>query len=181
MTGVYTFKFKIDPKTFRQALYFNTFSRHRGQFALVALAWAAGLVLMLLNLVGGIEMSSVMQLCYMVILATMPLLIFSCEHGYRNYRNSDLSEKERTVSISEEWVKFRVSGSPDSEKIGWHNIMAVYELPDRFIIYRDSDLMVVLPKDVMNESELSKVSSYFSENLGRSFHRPRYVAPMLAA
>jgi len=37
------------------------------------IAWVLGIVLLLINLVGGVEMSSVMQLCDIVILASMPL------------------------------------------------------------------------------------------------------------
>lgn len=179
MTGIYTYKFKVDPQQFRKALYFNTFSRKRGQLILVLLAWMLGIVLLLVNLVGGVEMSSVMQLCYVVILASMPLLIFSCEHGYRNYRDSDLCNKERTVSLGKDWVKFRISGDPDSEKIEWRQIMAVFELSDMFIIYRDADLMVVLPKSVIREDDLPKVRSFFSDNLGRGFRYQRSNIPLL--
>jgi hypothetical protein len=179
MTGIYTYKFKVDPQQFRKALYFNTFARKRGQLALVLLAWIFGIVLLLVNLVGGVEMSSVMQLCDIVILASMPLLIFSCEHGYRNYRSSTQCDRERTVSLGRDWIKFRISGDPDSEKTEWHNVMAVFELSDMFIIYRDADLMVVLPKLVIKAEDLPRIRSFFSDNLGRGFRYQRPCALLL--
>jgi len=179
MTGIYTYKFKVDPQQFRKALYFNTFARKRGQLILVMIAWVLGIVLLLINLVGGVEMSSVMQLCDIVILASMPLLIFSCEHGYRNYRSSTQCDRERTVSLGRDWIKFRISGDPDSEKTEWHNVMAVFELSDMFIIYRDADLMVILPKSVIKAEDLLKIRSFFADNLGRGFRYQRSGVPLL--
>lgn len=165
----YTYKFKIDAPTFRKALYFNAFSKKKAQLIFVALAWIGAIVLACMNVFGGLQLSNVVQMCYIVVLLSVPLLVFSCERGYRQYRDTDLPEKLRTVSISEDWIKFHISGEIESEKVEWHNISAVFELPDEFIIYRDADQMVVLPKDSMDEEDLPVIRILFISKLGRSF------------
>lgn len=57
----------------------------------------------------------------------------------------------RTVSISDDWLKFRISGNADSEKLEWSQIMAVFETRDMFLIYRDADKYLALPKDVVGD------------------------------
>lgn len=165
----YTYKFKIDVPTFRKALYFNAFARKRAQLGFVAAAWAGAVVLAGLDLFGGAEFSNVVQICYIVVLLSMPLLIFSCERGWREYRDSGLQERERTVSVSEDWMKFRVAGDADSEKVEWHNVSAIFELPDEFIIYRDADQMVVLPKSAIREDDVPVLRRLFISKLGRSY------------
>jgi len=94
-------------------------------------------------------------------------LIFSCEHGYRNYRSSTQCDRERTVSLGRDWIKFRISGDPDSEKTEWHNVMAVFELSDMFIIYRDADLMVILPKSSSRQKTFSRFALSLQITLAR--------------
>lgn len=165
----YTYKFKIDALMFRKALYFNAFSKQRGQIVFVSVAWVGAIVLACMNIFGRLELTNVVQTCYLVVLLSVPLLIFSCERGYRQYRGTDLPEKLRTVSMCDDWIKFRISGDVDSDKVEWHNISAAFELEDIFIIYRDANQMVVLPKDSMNEDELPKIRCLLSYKLGRSF------------
>ena len=169
MTQSYTFTFKVDPKVFRRALYFNTFCKQRMQIFLVAAMWILGIGMLFANLVLKVEMTNVMQLCYVVLLITLPLLVFSCEHGYRQYRDSEMAGKTRIVSISPDWIKFRVGGSPESEKVEWRQMACVYELDDIFILYRDTNLMVVIPKSGMTPSQESEVRKIMVLKLGRAF------------
>ncbi|WP_197407445.1 hypothetical protein [Olsenella massiliensis] len=165
----YTYKFKIDVPTFRKALYFNAFARNRAQLGFVAAAWAGAAVLAGLDLFGRLELTNVVQICYIVVLLSMPLLIFSCERGWREYRDSGLQERERSVSVSEDWVKFCISGDANSDKVEWHNISAIFELFDEFVIYRDADQMVVLPKSVISNEDMLVLRSLFIRKLGRSY------------
>lgn len=165
----YTYKFKIDAPTFRKALYFNAFARKRTQLAFVIAAWVGAIVLACMNVFGGLQLSNVVQICYIVVLLSVPLLVFSCERGWREYRDSGLPERERSVSISDDWMKFRISGDPFSEKVEWHNISAVFELAEEFIIYRDADQMVVLPKSVMGEDDIPLMRGLFVSKLGKCF------------
>jgi hypothetical protein len=169
----YTYKFKIDASEFRKALYFNAFSRKRSQLYFVRAAWIGAAVLACMNLFGGLEVTNVVQMCYIVVLLSVPLLIFSCERGWREYRDSGLSGRERSVSIDDEWMKFRISGNPGSDKVDWHNVSAVFELPDAFIIYRDASQMVILPKDVIDKGDIPMLRKLFISKLGRSFKRHR--------
>lgn len=41
----------------------------------------------------------------------------------------------RAISLSEDWVKLKVIGGADSERLEWRMIAAIYELKDAFIIY----------------------------------------------
>ncbi len=168
--STYTYTFKVDPKMFRKALYFNTFGKQRIQAFVIAAMALMGVGMLISNLVFKVAMTSVMQLCYIVIIAAAPLLIFSCEHSYRDYRRSPLADAMRTVSVNQDWLKFRVTGGADSEKIEWRQVSAVFELAEFFIIYRDSNLMVLLPKSEIPEDELSQVRAIMRGNLGRGFH-----------
>lgn len=178
MTGAYTFSFKVSAGEFRKALYFNTFAKAKGQIYVIAAVWLLGLGLVIANLAFGVPMSNVMQMCYVVICAAAPLLVFSCERGWRQYRESGGETRERAVSISDGWVKLRVSGDPGSEKLDWRMIAGVYELTDMFIIYRDANLMVVLPKSEVNSREMEALRKIFVGNLGRGFHRRCAAGPM---
>ena len=115
----YTYTFKVEPQMFRRALYFNTFGKQRIQSVIIAAMAVMGVGMLLANLVFHVEMTSVMQLCYIVIIAAVPLLLFSCEHSYRDYKKSPLADAVRSVSINEDWLKFKVAGGADSEKIEW--------------------------------------------------------------
>lgn len=180
LSGSYTYTFEIDAKMFRKALYFNTFAKQRFQAVIVAAMWVLGLGLLVANLVFRAQMSSVMQLCYIVLLIALPLLAFSCESGYRRYRDSPSCGKPRTVSLSDDWLKFKVSGGEGSEKIEWRLVSAVFELEDFFIIYRDANLMVLLPKAAVPAEDLPGLRSLFRRHLGRGFHLRSAGEPALA-
>lgn len=180
MNKTYTYTYKVDSQRFRRALYFNTFSKQRFQIVLVAVMWVSGIGLLLANVVFRMPMSNVMQLCYVVLVATLPLLIFSCESGYRRYRSSPACDKLRTISLSDEWIKFSVVGGMDSEKLDWRMLANVFELPNTFIIYRDANLMVLLPKEAVPEDEQKELRSLFAWKMGRAFRRrTREVIPGL--
>ena len=188
----YTYTFKVEPQMFRRALYFNTFGKQRIQSVIIAAMAVMGVGMLLANLVFHVEMTSVMQLCYIVIsalrkvipakvhlpcyiviIAAVPLLLFSCEHSYRDYKKSPLADAVRSVSINEDWLKFKVAGGADSEKIEWRQVSAVFELAEFFIIYRDANLMVLLPKSAVAADELPKIRAVMRHNLGRGFHLRR--------
>lgn len=170
---IYTYTFKVEPKMFRRALYFNTFGKQRIQSIIIAAMAVLGVGMLLANLLFHIEMTSVMQLCYIVVIAAVPLLLFSCEHNYRDYKGSPLADSLRSVSVNENWLKFKVAGGAESEKIEWRQVSAVFELADFFIIYRDANLMVLLPKSAIAADELPKVRAIMRGNLGRGFHLRR--------
>ncbi|WP_130811279.1 YcxB family protein [Olsenella sp. Marseille-P4559] len=172
----YTYKFKIDAPTFRKALYFNAFARKRNQLVFVVAAWVGAIMLACMNVFGRLSLSNVVQICYIVVLLSVPLLVFSCERGWREYRDSGLPERDRSISISDDWMKFRISGNPDSEKVGWHNVSAIFELAQEFIIYRDADQMVVLPKSVMKNEDIPLIRSLFASKLGRCYKTRGVVA-----
>lgn len=167
--SAYAYTFKVEPPMFRRALYFNAFSKQRGQAFVMGVIWALGLAALIANLLSCMELSSVSQLCCIVVAATVPLLVFSCERGWRNYRASEASGKDRTVSLCDEWLKFRMGDAKGYEKVEWRMIAAVYELKDMFIIYRDSNLMVVLPKTAVSADDLAGVRELFRERMGRGF------------
>ena len=170
MNKSYSYQFKVDPHTFRKALYFNTFAKQRFQSLLVGTMWTLGICLAVANLVFKVEMSNVMQMCYIVLLVTMPLLMFSCERSYRQYRSTSARDKLRVIGLSDDWVKLQVVGGADSEKLEWRMVAATYELEDMFIIYRDLNLMVILPKDAVPADEQVKLRELFSRQLGKAFH-----------
>lgn len=114
-------------------------------------------------------MNTAMQMCYIVLLLTVPLLVFSCESNYYRYKHSEMVNKERTIDLSKDWMKFRISGSPESEKIDIKRFNEAYEINNMFIIYRDQDLMLLLPKSVIPEKELLIIRSYISRNIGGRF------------
>ncbi|MDY2777282.1 MAG: YcxB family protein [Collinsella sp.] len=171
MSKALTYRFKVDPALFRKALYFNTFAKQRFQSFLIGAMWLFGVGLAAANLLFRVQMNNVMQLCYVVLLAALPLLVFSCENSYRQYRSAPLHDKLREVSLSDDWIKLQVVGGSDSEKLEWRMIAAVYDLDDFFIIYRDLNLMVLLPKHAIPENDVSVLRVLFSKQLGRAFHR----------
>lgn len=170
MPESYAFSFRVDAETFRRALYFNTFFKQRLQVVLVAIMWLIGAGIAVAGLALHHELSNVTWLCGTVLLVTLPLLIFSCEHGYRQYRDSGLASKCRRMSLSDCWLKLGVSGVPDSEKLEWRQVSSAFELSDMFIIYRDANLMVVLPKSSMTSAEEDGVRGVLAYRLGKAFH-----------
>lgn len=169
MLKSYTYQYKVDPQMFRKALYFNTFAKQRIQSVLVIVMWLLGMGLLIANLVFKVEMTSVMQLCYIVLLIALPLLIFSCENSYRQYRSAPMHDKLREISMCEDWIKLHVVGGADSEKLEWRMVAAAYELKDFFILYRDLNLMVLIPKDVVPEQDLPGLRTLLTCRLGRAF------------
>ena len=169
----YTYTFKVEPQMFRRALYFNTFGKQRINSVIIAAMAVVGVGMLLAKIVFHVEMTSVMQLCYIVIIAAVPLLLFSCEHSYRDYKKSPLADAVRSVAINEDWLKFKVAGGADSETIEWRQVSAVFELAEFFIIYRDANLMVLLPKSAVAADELPKIRAVMRHNLGRGFHLRR--------
>lgn len=178
MSESYTFSFRVDAAMFRRALYFNTFFKQRVQVVIVSVMWLLGAGIALAGLALHRELSNVMWLCGIVLLVTLPLLVFSCEYGYRQYRDSAAPEKLRRVCLSSGWLKLGVSGAPDSEKLEWRQISSAFELSDFFIIYRDASLMVVLPKSAMTECEANEVRGILAYRLGRGFHERTNRLPL---
>lgn len=166
---IHTYTFTVEPEMFRRTLYFDTFGKRRFQSVVMVGMFVLGLCLCMANLIAHIEMTNVMQICYIVLLAALPLMVFSCETGYRRYRSSPLCSKMRTISLSDDWLKFLVVGGADSEKVEWRLISAVFELDDRFVIYRDAGLMVLLPKTAVPDDDLDSLRALFARSLGRSF------------
>ena len=74
------------------------------------------------------------------------------------------------MSLSDCWLKLGVSGVPDSEKLEWRQVSSAFELSDMFIIYRDANLMVVLPKSSMTSAEEDGVRGVLAYRLGKAFH-----------
>ena len=169
MGQTFTYQFRVPVDLFRKAQYFNTFLRKRGQGVFVALVFVGALALLAANTLGGVAMSSVMQMCYIVCLIALPLCCFACEQATRRYRDEGTANALRTVSIGDNWLKFRVSGSSDSEKLEWGQIMAVFETHDMFLIYRDADKYVALPKSSV-DGDVDALRALFSRELGKSFH-----------
>jgi len=77
--------------------------------------------------------------------------------------------KVKRSTAHDDWLKFRISGNADSEKLEWSQIMAVFETRDMFLIYRDADKYLALPKDVVGD-DAERLRGLFAEELGRSFH-----------
>lgn len=169
MSQTYTYQFNVPVSLFRKTQYFNTFLRKRGQGVFVVLVFVGALALLAANTLGGVQMSNVMQMCYIVCLIALPLCCFACEQATRRYRDDAADVAMRNVSVNDDWLKFRVSGNVDSEKLEWSQIMAVFETRDMFLIYRDADKYLALPKDVVGD-DARGLRELFAEELGRSFH-----------
>ena len=164
------YSFKVSSRAFREVQYFTTFFRHRFQGAFVAAIFALAVVLFILNTAVGVAMSNVMQMCYIVCLISLPLLMFSCEQRTRKYKESGLDNQMRHVALSEDWIKLRLIGSPESEKLGWKQVSSAYELHDRFLLYRGSDNVIFLPKNVMGREGELGLREVLIRKLGRGFH-----------
>lgn len=169
MSQTYTYQFRVPVELFRKTQYFNTFLRKKGQGVFVALVFVGALALLAANTLGGIAMSNVTQMCYIVCLIALPLCCFACEQATRRYRDEGTASALRTISIGDNWLKFRVSGGVDSEKLEWGQVMAVFETRDMFLIYRDADKYVALPKDAV-DGDVSELRALFARELGKSFH-----------
>ena len=61
-------------------------------------------------------------------------------------------------------------GSPESEKLGWKQVSSAYELHDRFLLYRGSDNVIFLPKNVMGREGELEMREVLIKKLGRGFH-----------
>ena len=164
------YSFKVSSRAFREVQYFTTFFRHRFQGAFVAAIFALAVVLFILNTAVGVAMSNVMQMCYIVCLISIPLLMFSCKQRTRKYKESGLDNQMRHVALSEDWIKLRLIGSPESEKLGWKQVSSAYELHDRFLLYRGSDNVIFLPKNVMGREGELEMREVLIKKLGRGFH-----------
>lgn len=162
------YTFSVSPQEYRAMRYFHTFRRHRFQSVFVALAWVGALALAVANLLLGVRMTNVMQMCYIAVGVSMPLLVLSCELEWRRYRDGGYGELRRVVTVSPDWIKLRVVGQPSSEKLDWRMVAAVYELPQGFLIYRDEQ-MVLLPARVLGPGDTETLEGWFGEQLGRSF------------
>lgn len=165
-----SFRYKVDGKLFRRALYFNNFALHRGQSLIVSVLWVAAVAAMIYNAIMGIEVSNVTMMCYIVVAATVPLLVFSSELGYRRYLGSVGPNKMRTMELTPTWVKFKIQGEQGGDKLPWSKIAYAYELRDMFLIYRDAGLMVILPKSACAPEDLESIRACLREGLGRGFH-----------
>lgn len=171
-TGVtLSYRFRVDPQLFRKALYFNNFSMHRGQTTLIAIAWVAAIVLLIVHFAFSTNISNVVMMCYIVVALTIPLMVFSSEQGYRRYRDSVGGELMRTIKITDDWIKFGVEGQGNSEKVAWEKMAYAFELKDMFIFYRDSNLMVILPKEFVPDEDVDTIRSILRDKYGKGFHQ----------
>lgn len=166
----YTYEFCVPAALYREVQYFNTFMRRRGQGVFVLAVFVGALALLAANTIGGVAMSNVMQMCYIVCLVALPLCVFACEQNTHRYRDDGSDRVIRSVSLSEEWIKFRVSGNPRSEKLLWEQVSMVFETRSAFIICRDADRYVAVPKEAVGEADLDGLRALFRQKLGRSFH-----------
>lgn len=166
-----SYRFRVDPQLFRKALYFNNFSMHRGQTVLIAIAWVVAIVLLVVHFVFNTDISNVVMMCYIVVALTIPLMVFSSEQGYRRYRDSVGGELMRTIKICDDWIKFGVEGQGNSEKVPWEKMAYAFELKDMFIFYRDSNLMVILPKEFVPDEDVDAIRSILRDKYGKGFHQ----------
>ena len=94
--------------------------------------------------------------------------------GRRMYDHEYVVTNDGNISVK--IASDRIVVTPTGVSKGF---MAVFELSDMFIIYRDADLMVVLPKPVIKAEDLPKIRSFFADNLGRGFRYQRSGVPLL--
>ncbi len=150
-----TYRYALTPKEFRRALYFDSFGKKLPQTLFLGGALIVAVIAAIANVFMGVAMTNVMQICYIAIFAMLVLSIISCEMGYHNYKESPLHNCSRSVALSEEWVKFCISGDGESEKYDWHELEGAYETENAFYLYLNSQNVIILPKRYADQEEVA--------------------------
>lgn len=168
-----SYSFTVSKREYRRLQYFHTFQMRRWQSWFVALAWLGALALAIANIFMGVEMTNVMQMCYIAVGASVPLLVVACEINVKRYCDAGMDERERTLSLSDEWVKFRIAGNPESEKATWEQLAYAYDLDEGLVIFRDAGKMALLPWRVVPKEDVDVLCGWCESHLGRAFKRRR--------
>lgn len=156
---------------YRKMLYFNTFSIRRMQSLIVAVVWLAGATLLALDLFKVIEPTRIMHLCFLMVTVALPMIVVSLEIRIFRSRGADTLNKKRVMILNEKGISYRSEGKHETGLDTWDDLLAVYETRSLFLIYKDANNTVPVPKKEQTEDTLEKARKLFGQHLGNKFKR----------
>lgn len=162
--------FRVGVKDYRRMLYFNTFSIHRFQWILVFIAWVSSVTLLILDIINVIEPTQIMHLCFLMVAVSAPILIVNLEMRVRKFKNySDIKDIQQTLILKDDGVNYRHEKSHETGYDSWDDFLAVYDTKNMYILYKDNQHTVPVPKKDIKSDTCQKASKIFSNKLGRRY------------
>lgn len=167
------FEFRLTPRDYRAASYFNNFCLKRLQGAFVALAWAASFLSLLLELAKVWRLTRVTHICCLVVSVCVPMLVLDTEMKIRAFRRNHCGENAvlRRMILTEEGVRQSNQGDGESNFMKWSDLMKVFELKEQFLFYPDAHRVTVLPKSAVSPETLGPLRGLLGEKLGEYYVR----------
>lgn len=163
------FHYQIGLSDYRKMLYFNTFSLRKLQNVLMASAWAAAVILLMLDLTGAIEASPILHLCFLVVSVSVPMIIVSLEIRVYRSKNAEVLSEKRMLTIEQDGLRYSSEGDRPSGLDKWDDLLAIYETKSNFLVYKDTVNIVLIPKKGLPEDKLLQARGVFEEKMGKHF------------
>lgn len=165
--------YQVSLADYRKMLYFNTFSIRKLQSLFVVLVWMAAAVLLLLDVLGTIQPTQVMHLCFLIVTVAAPMIVVSLEIRVHRSREIFAAQKGRTLILEEDGLKYRTESSHETGFDAWGDVQAVYETKSMFIIYKDGQNIVPVPKQGQEPEKLEKARACLRQKMGNKY-KARY-------
>ncbi len=163
------FQFRVSPEDYRKMSYFNTFSIRRWQSAAIGVCWVGALVLLVLHFSKVIVLTDIMRLCAIIVSLALPVMIFSVEQNVRRYKHNPDAQPQRTLILEEDGVKFRSEGESQTGFVKWDQFITAFETKSQFLLYRDNQHAVLIPKQDESDEKLKSTRTLLSQAMGKSF------------
>lgn len=164
-------RFKVTPEDFRRMSYFNTFSLRKMQSFFVAFVWFGSIILLLLKLLGIIEPTEIMFLCFIIVSLSIPVMVLSVELGVGRFKRAaqEGDASTRTVTLSEKGIKLGFGDGTSAPIESWSAFIAAYETRFALIVYRDANRTILIPKSGISSEKLTAARCCLQTALGKAY------------
>ncbi len=165
------YTFLVNKDEYRSMCYFNTFFIRPIQTAFIIICWIGSLLMLTLYSLEIGNITHVMRLCAIVVALTLPIMIFSVEQSTRRYQRSIVNgnECEKSVVLNAQEVRMCETEQSKEFTLTWNQFIAAYETKTLYILYRDRQRTIVLPKRVVEDTVNQQLRGLLQAELGKYF------------
>lgn len=165
------YKFDSTMDDYREMSFFSTFSFRRGQNIFLLITWILAVTAFLLDVTNVFKLSQTIHLCALMVAVTMPMLFISYLVSVNKFKRNGVSyrKKTHTVLLGKDDVQYKESGNSNTGLDKWDDIAYAFETKNLFLLYRNPNNAVLLPKRSATEQQIAQTRECFKEKLGVRF------------
>jgi hypothetical protein len=163
--------FRLSLGVYRKMLYFNTFFSRGWRSIFILMVWFIAALSLGLDLLGIIQPTRVMHLCFLLVSISVPLLVFGIEMKLYRIKDSDFFSKDRTVIFGDDGIDYIIDEKKKNrEHDPWDNVV-LFETHSLFIISKDDKYSIPVPKTGIPDDRLKTMRGELQKNLGNRYKK----------